>query len=151
MSRVLSQQVLFYTFIILKGIQQFKTRILYYFCSSNSLSSPGITEIATHCDWNLKIPRRQFTGEPLNSFLLAVFLIFLYSTLLFTGWILQIARHSTKISRESRKAARRTFHWLLRCQVYLTKRCHFYYYYYYYCHFKNCNSFSFWVLSQLFF
>ena len=51
-----------------------------------------------------------------------------------------------KTSRESQKAAPRTFHQLLRCQVVFTKRCHYYYCHYYYCHFCHyyyCPNFSY--------
>ena len=57
----------------------------------------------------------------------------------------------SQTSQESQKAALRTSHRLLRCQVVLTKRCHYYYWYYYYCHFfyyYYCHNLIFWVLSQ---
>ena len=54
--------------------------------------------------------------------------------------------HLVKTLRESRKAAPRMSHRLLRCQVVFTKICHYYYCYYYYCHFCHyyyCHSLIF--------
>ena len=56
-----------------------------------------------------------------------------------------------KTSRESRKAALRTTHWLAGCQVVFTKRCHRYYCHHCYCHYSHyyyCQKWSFWVWSK---
>ena len=56
-----------------------------------------------------------------------------------------------KISRESQKAAPRTSHRLLRCQVVFTKICHYYYCHYYYCHFSHYyyrHNWIFWILQK---
>ena len=45
---------------------------------------------------------------------------------------------------ETRKAALRTLHRLLRCQVVFTEICQ----YYHYCHYNYCHNLRFWVLSQ---
>ena len=59
-----------------------------------------------------------------------------------------------KTWRESQKAALRTTHQLLRCQVVYTKRCHYYFCHHCYCpycHYYYCHNFSFWVVTILFF
>ena len=53
------------------------------------------------------------------------------------------------INKTSRKAAPRTCHRLLRCQVVITKICHYFYCHYCYCHYCNyyyCQNLIFWVL-----
>ena len=70
-------------------------------------------------------------------------------------WVMQVKKQKTiasswfheklsllETSRESRKAALRKSHRLSRCQIVLTKRCH-YNYYCHYCHYYCYHNFSF--------
>ena len=56
----------------------------------------------------------------------------------------KLRRTYKKTSQESRKAALRISHLLLRCQVVFTKICHYYYcprYYCCYCHYYYCHKY----------
>ena len=56
------------------------------------------------------------------------------------------SKHTKNIARIA-KAALRKSHRLSRCQVVLTKRCH-YNYYCHYCHYYYYHNLSFWVMSK---
>ena len=63
-------------------------------------------------------------------------------------------REEEKKSQDLQKAAPRTSHKLLRCQVVFTKRWHHYYSHYcycHYCHYYYCQNLGVWVLSKNYF
>ena len=62
-----------------------------------------------------------------------------------------VSPNMDKTSQESLKVALGTSHRFWRCQVVLTKICHYYYCHYCYCHcchYYYCHNLSFWVLPQ---